>query len=206
MTVIYHPPTFVNQYLQEKVATKYASLNLGSLPLFPTMPTDIASLALEYRHVFDALQTGLQVPVTNEGLAGIYDRMFRMRRGPFPHIKCEQLLYYFYATTMEAPAKIIYLQQVISDLFDNGDESAEDINRWIAALPDGAETEVDGKVCKTKRLYNASRTSYEDMPMPYFHNFKIYQLQETRDIVDFGTARTYAGNKIIIEYDWHKSY
>jgi hypothetical protein len=37
----------------------------------------------------------------------------------------------------------------------------------------------------------------------FFHNFKIYQLEETRDIVDFGTARTYAGNKIIIDYDWH---
>jgi hypothetical protein len=24
-----------------------------------------------------------------------------------------------------------------------------------------------------------------------------------RDIIDFGTARTYGGNKIIIEYDYH---
>jgi hypothetical protein len=43
------------------------------------------------------------------------------------------------------------------------------------------------------------------MSLPlYFHTFKTYQLQETRDIIDFGTARTYAGNKIILDYDWHK--
>jgi hypothetical protein len=39
----------------------------------------------------------------------------------------------------------------------------------------------------------------------FFHDIKVYQLEESRDIIDFGTARTYAGNKIIIDYDWHKS-
>jgi hypothetical protein len=38
----------------------------------------------------------------------------------------------------------------------------------------------------------------------YFHGFKIYQLEEVRDIIDFGTARTYGGNKIIIDYDYHQ--
>jgi hypothetical protein len=37
-----------------------------------------------------------------------------------------------------------------------------------------------------------------------FHNFKVYQLEETRDIIDFGTARTYGGNKIIIDFDYHQ--
>jgi hypothetical protein len=40
--------------------------------------------------------------------------------------------------------------------------------------------------------------------MFYFHNFKVYQLEETRDIIDFGTARTYGGNKFIIDYDYHQ--
>jgi hypothetical protein len=40
--------------------------------------------------------------------------------------------------------------------------------------------------------------------MFYFHNFKVYQLEETRDIIDFGTARTYGGNKIIIDFDYHQ--
>jgi hypothetical protein len=37
-----------------------------------------------------------------------------------------------------------------------------------------------------------------------FHNFKVYQLEETRDIIDFGTARTFGGNKIIIDFDYHQ--
>jgi hypothetical protein len=41
--------------------------------------------------------------------------------------------------------------------------------------------------------------------LPYFHEIKIFQLEETRDIIDFGTARTWAGNKIIIDYEWHSS-
>jgi hypothetical protein len=31
-----------------------------------------------------------------EMVFAVYDRMLKMRRGPFPHIKYEQLLYYFY--------------------------------------------------------------------------------------------------------------
>jgi hypothetical protein len=40
-------------------------------------------------------------------------------------------------------------------------------------------------------------------PTVYFHDLKVYQLEETRDIIDFGTARTFAGNKIIIDYCYH---
>jgi hypothetical protein len=49
------------------------------------------------------------------------------------------------------------------------------------------------------------RFNNKDFFLPYFHDTKIYQLEEARDIIDFGTARTYAGNKVIIEYCWHKS-
>jgi hypothetical protein len=38
----------------------------------------------------------------------------------------------------------------------------------------------------------------------YFHRFKVYQLEEVRDIIDFGTARTYGGNKIIIDFEYHQ--
>jgi hypothetical protein len=77
---------------------------------------------------------------------------------------------------------MVITQQQISDLLDNGDDSAKDLNDWAAANLDYGT--IESKPC-------------------FFHNFKIYQLEETRDIVDFGTARTYAGNKIIIDYDWH---
>jgi hypothetical protein len=108
--------------------------------------------------------------------------MFKMRREAFPYIKCEQLLYYFYSVGDDAQKNMIITQQQISNLLDNGDDSAKDLNEWAAE--------------------NEGEWDANSLPL-FFHNFKIYQLEETRDIVDFATARTYAGNKIIIDYDWH---
>jgi hypothetical protein len=111
--------------------------------------------------------------------------MFKMRRKPFPHIKEEQLLYYFYKMHSD-PEALIFATQVVQDLLDRGDESAEEINLWISEQLD-----------PVTKLYKS-----EFLPV-YFHDLKIFQLEETRDIVDFGTARTYAGNKIIIDYKYH---
>ena len=164
--LIHHPPTIINKYLAAKIDLE--DFGPGTTYFFPTLPTDIENLTTTF-------------PQSNEVFA-VYDRMFKMRRMPFPYIKCEQLLYYFYAVGENATAKMVVTQQRISDLLDNGDDSAKDLNEWAAA--------------------NEDLWSEESKPA-FFHNFKIYQLEETRDIVDFGTARTYAGNKIIIDYDWH---
>lgn len=164
--VIHHPPTIINKYLASKIDLN--AFGGGSTYFFPTLPTQIDALTETF-------------PDSNEVFA-VYDRMFKMRRTPFPYIKCEQLLYYFYAVGENATTKMVITQQQISDLLDSGDDSAKDLNEWILENP---------------QLWNT-----ESKPV-FFHNFKIYQLEETRDIIDFGTARTYAGNKIIIDYDWH---
>lgn len=167
---IHHPPSIINKYLGSKVDERFDS---GNTYFFPTLPTDIDSLTQAF-------------PQSN-GLFAVYDRMFKMRRTPFPYIKCEQVLYYFYATGDSTKGwgpteQMVHIQQLVSDLLDSGDDSAKDLNDWASA--------------------NQSLWTPESKPC-FFHNFKIYQLEETRDIVDFGTARTYAGNKIIIDYDWH---
>ena len=182
--IIHHPPTIINKYLASKIDPNFeldmdsltlsdppsqGTRTLGTTYFFPTLPTEIDALTETF-------------PDSNEVFA-VYDRMFKMRRTAFPHIKCEQLLYYFYAVGENATTKMVITQQQISDLLDRGDDSAKDLNDWAAA--------------------NQSLWSNESKPV-FFHNFKIYQLEETRDIVDFGTARTYAGNKIIIDYDWHQ--
>jgi hypothetical protein len=164
--VIHHPPTIINAYLAAKIDPGFNSQ--GTTYFFPTLPTEIDALTETF-------------PQSN-GVFGVYDRMFKMRRTPFPYIKCEQLLYYFYAVGNDAQRNMVITQQQVSDLLDNGDDSAKDLNDWAAANLDYGT--IESKPC-------------------FFHNFKIYQLEETRDIVDFGTARTYAGNKIIIDYDWH---
>jgi hypothetical protein len=178
-SVLNTPVLWINQYLQEKLSPIVnpdnivdeeqpggVPLFLQTIPFFPTGPSSLETLQNQFPEV---------------GVMAVWDRMFRMRRGPFPHIKCEQVLYYFYAQASDPNLKMIKIQEKIMRLLDRGDESAQELNDWTK------DKTFDGMSCKF-----------------YFHNFKIYQLEEARDIVDFGTARTYAGNKIIIDYDYHQ--
>ncbi len=175
---IYYPPVFINAYLAEKVPQALPNRFNNVFRFFPTTPTDIETLTQTF-------------PEASNDVFAVYDRMFKMRRTAFPHIKCEQLLYYFYKTAGD-PEGLIETTQVVQDLLDRGDESAQEVNAWIDGLPNGASPNT--------KLINGT-----EFNMPYFHEIKIYQLEETRDIIDFGTARTFAGNKLIIDYDWHKS-
>jgi hypothetical protein len=160
------PVLWINKYLQEKLSENIQIANNGLIPFFPTGPNTIEALTTTF---------------PEGGVMAVWDRMFRMRRGPFPHIKSEQVLYYFYAQASNPIPTMVQIQELTMRLFDRGDESAEELNAWTRGKT------FDEMSCKF-----------------YFHNFKIYQLEEARDIVDFGTARTYAGNKIIIDYDYHQ--
>ena len=175
---IHHPPSLINAYLQSKISEFFDQD--FTIPFFPTAPVDVNSL--------NGITEGF---LESNGTFAVYDRMFKMNRKTFPHIYCEQIMYYFYNFGDEAVERTIIVSQKIQDLLNNLDESAVDINKWIR---DNQDTVIPGPEIALK-----------DMSLPlYFHTFKTYQLQETRDIIDFGTARTYAGNKIILDYDWHK--
>jgi hypothetical protein len=163
--VITTPVLWINKYLHEKIGS---DLGLEMPAFMPTSPTTIEDLTQS-------------VQSAQNGVICVYDRMGRMRRSPFPHIKCEELVYYIYATANGATDHILRIQELITRLMDREDETAEEINKWmrgknIAGVP----------------------------PLFYFHRFKVYQLQETRDIVDFGTARTIGANKFIIDFDYHR--
>lgn len=207
-----YPPVFINYYLAYKVdeiipdyyfkpslglqqeffstGPQYFSNDYG-LRFFPTQPTSIDTLTEEF-------------PEASENVFAVYDRMFRMRRGPFPHVRTEQLLYYFYKTAGDIEA-LIETTQVVADLLDNGDESAVDLNNWIKAAYDHAVETGSGGAGEDDNGRPFVKIQNKDFYLPYFHDLKIYQLEEARDIIDFGTARTYAGNKLIIEYCWHKT-
>jgi hypothetical protein len=180
---ISYPPIFINDYLREKLGILLGPENVSvDVPFFPTSPSTIEQLT----------QTAT---INNTGnLFAVYDRMFKMRRKAFPHIKDEQLLYYFYS--LDIPI-MVDASQHIADLLDRGDESAYDLNEWIKSKLEGPEG--DRKYIKRDSL---GRVDKEFLPV-YFHDVKIFQLEESRDIVDFGTARTFAGNKIIIDYCYH---
>jgi hypothetical protein len=168
------------------------------MKFFPASPTDIEALTETF-------------PDASANVFAVYDRMLKMRRTPFPHVKSEQLLYYFYKMAGD-PVDLIETTQVVQDLLDREDESAQELNAWIKTLPAGNPIQLkddQGKLMFDENNIPIMRATISisgtDFLPVFFHKIRIYQLEETRDLIDFGTARTYAGNKIIIDYDWHKS-
>ncbi len=193
---IVHPPVLINAYLAERIEDSLSNRFSDSMRFFPTLPTDINSLTETF-------------PEAADNVFAVYDRMFRLRRTPFPHIKQEQLLYYFYKMAGD-PEALIETISIVYDLLDRGDESAQEVNSWIRKTRDeqmtagysGTKT-ITNAVTGNQEVYKSIKTNGTDFLIPYFHEFKIFQLEEARDIISFGTARTYAGNKLILNYDWH---
>ncbi len=165
------PILWINKYLQEKIV-EFANV---PMPFFPSTPTTIDELTEQWVVINDERYQ-------YEGVMAVYDRLVRMRRSPFPHIKQEQILYYFYATQNTVIDNMVKVQEAVLRLMDREDETAEEINKWAKA-----KGQIDGMDCKF-----------------FFHKFRVYQLEEVRDIIDFGTARTYGGNKIIIDFEYHQ--
>jgi hypothetical protein len=164
------PVLWINKYLEENIL---GMTGIDKIPFFPSTPSTIDNLT----EMFPA-----------GGVMATWDRLIKMNRKGFPHIKCEQLLYYFYATAENTIENMVQVQESVLRLMDRFDETAEEINNW----------------CSNRQI-NLGTDQNPDLidNMFYFHNFKVYQLEETRDIIDFGTARTYGGNKIIIDFDYH---
>jgi hypothetical protein len=165
------PVLWINKYLEEKIL---GMTGIDKIPFFPSTPSTIDNLT----EMFPA-----------GGVMATWDRLIKMNRKGFPHIKCEQLLYYFYATADNTIENMVQVQEAVLRLMDRFDETAEEVNNWCSNRQINLGTEQNPDLIDN---------------MFYFHNFKVYQLEETRDIIDFGTARTYGGNKIIIDFDYHQ--
>lgn len=170
---ITHPPTLINHYLAEKLPLALPDRFSGPMKFFPTQPVDINSLSESF-------------PESGKEVFSIYDRMFRMRKTAYPHIKYEQLVYYFYKMSGDIEALLESIQ-VAYDLLDREDESAEDLNAWISS-----------KVVK-----GVITIGDKDFKPVYFHSLKVYQLQETKDVINFNTTRSYTGGKFILDYEYH---
>ena len=162
------PVLWINKYLENKIISM---TNISRLPFFPSTPSTLNDLTEMF-------------PIG--GVMAMWDRLIKMNKSGFPHIKCEQLMYYFYATADNSTLNMVQVQEAVLRLMDRGDETAQEINNWC--------------MNRQVRLDDGSLINN----MFFFHNFKVYQLEETRDIIDFGTARTYGGNKIIIDFDYHQ--
>ena len=166
-TLLNTPVLWINNYLKDKLS----NYGFGGIPFFPSTPSTID----------DITET-----LTPNGIMSTYDRLFRMNKKSFPHIKCEQMLYYFYATQENVIENLVQVTEGVQRLMDRGDETAQEVNDW----------------CSNRQI-NIGAENIDNIF--FFHTFKVYQLEETRDIIDFGTARTYGGNKLIIEFDYHQT-
>ena len=175
---ITYPPVIINEYLAEKIQQRLPGKFKGQLNFFPTMPTDINSLTKNN-------------PALATDVFGVYDRMFKLNRKAFPHIKCEQLMYYFYKMNGD-PELLFETIQVVHDLLDRKDESAQEINAWISSKVNSQGLVVLG----------SGRLQRTFKPI-FFHDLTVYSLEESRDIVSQQTNRTYVASKIIINYDYH---
>jgi hypothetical protein len=164
------PVLWINKYLEEKIPL----LTNIEVPLFPSVPSILDDLT-------GSFPAG--------GVMGTWDRLIKMNRKTMPHIKSEQIMYYFYATAENTIENMVQIQESVFRLMDRLDETAEEVNNWCS-----------------NRAINIGTENIPDFieNMFYFHSFKIYQLEETRDIIDFGTARTYGGNKMIIDFEYHQ--
>ena len=106
-----------------------------------------------------------------------YDRLIRFRPNSFYPRKREQLLYYLYSTDL---ATVNYANILISQLLDREDASAQDLNNY------------DSSLSLTRNVF--------------FHATRVYQADETRDVIELASARTVFINKLIIEYDYHANW
>ena len=111
-----------------------------------------------------------------------YDRMLRFRPNSFYVHKREQLLYIAYGSIFD----VLNAGQVIQGILDREDAAAQDLNKWMYE-----NQEIVG------------------VPNIFFRNIKVYQADESRDVVEQEmavggrSARPIYANKFIVEYDYH---
>jgi len=130
-------------------------------------------------NIEDVFKNYIGAPGVDDPLLIQYERLMRFRPSPFYRRKREQLVYYLYCTDL---SKITDAVRVISDALDREDVAAQDVNSYCASV----STEV--------KPFNI-----------FFHNMRVYQADETRDILELASARTVYANKLIIEYDYHSN-
>ena len=169
-----YPPRWLNAYVFSKLA-EYEDIGVSATQqVTPIFATSPTNTEEIYSQVVEA--TNISQPLIIQ-----YDRLMRFRPTAFYPHKREQLLYYLYSTSIE---NVNNANIVISQLLDREDAAAQDVNAWAVSNPQYSNN--------IEIPYNV-----------YFHNIKVYQADEARDVLELASARTIFVNKLIIEYDYH---
>jgi hypothetical protein len=174
-----YPPRWVNAYIATKLGEyEDTGMSDGQIQLVPIVATAPGNTDEIWSQLVNSNPTSNPLYIQ-------YDRLMRFRTSPLYVTKKEQLLYYIYSTNLE------YVNNagiVISQLLDREDAAAQDLNAWCRDNQDSHPLLED-------RTYNV-----------FFHNIRVYQADEARDVTELASARAVYVNKIIIEYDYHPKW
>jgi len=173
------PLLYINQYLHSLLSS-YTDINMAKNPnidnYVPFVPAGVTTN-------IDAFYENLAATSGFEGeLPSVifYDRLLRLRNNPFYVGKREQALYTIHATASQA----YKIGLVISQVLDREDVSAQDINKWMH----------DNKADLTAKGF----------PMRvFFRSMKVFQIDESRDLLELQTFKGGTMHKYIVEYDYH---
>jgi hypothetical protein len=167
------PPHWINEYLYSQLS-KYEGINMSQGAGINGVVPIFAVTPTNTEEIYKNLLQSLPV---EQPLLIQYDRLMRFKPDPFYPRKKEQLLYYLYSSDL---ATVNYANILISQLLDRQDASAQDVNNFI----------------RDESTLNFRKNVF-------FHSIKVYQADETRDVIELASARTVFINKLIIEYDYH---
>jgi|LakMenE18May11ns_1017448.scaffolds.fasta_scaffold9898538_3 hypothetical protein len=191
------PASYINEYLYEQLS-KYEDINMaqGSAPgLIPFFP---AGQAVNITDIYNELS----LSASNSLPAVIYyDRMIRLRNTSFPIGKREQVLYTVYGDV----ANCTNIGNVIFQILDREDYSAQDLNKWITSNKSWLSIPMfkdDGT--RNSIVFNGKTKYGAGLPMKiFFRNLRVFQADESQDLVDLDDYRRGSIHKYIVEYDYH---
>ena len=118
-----------------------------------------------------------EITVTGDAFLIAYDRLARYRPSTMYRHKREQLIYTIHSSD---DAQGFNIARIIAEALDREDAAAQDVNSWLVKNPD-----------KIPPLNI------------FFHRFKVFQIDETRDLIELGSVKFNWRGKVIIEYDYH---
>jgi len=120
-----------------------------------------------------------EITVTGDAFLIAYDRLIRYNASTSYWNKREQLVYTIHSSNSDQGLDI---SRIIIEALDREDAAAQDVNTWVSQNRD--------KVPATN---------------VFFHNFRVFQIDETRDILELGSVKFNWRGKIIVEYDYHSN-
>lgn len=125
---------------------------------------------------FQDIYASLQTE-TPDPLVILYDKLMRFRTSPFYRIKKEQLILEIYHSNFDIADNVT---KIIEQALDREDVAGQSVNTIAASLNDEVPYTV------------------------FFHKFRVFKVDESRDLVELNSVNLqFARTRIIVEFDYH---